>query len=104
MLRGLFFPSRRSSSVWKAEGSAPVRVATAATASRFPAGIGWPRAKRAWRKSAQKAEAQPVGAEFALDLQAMQAQGDFEIRKEIGAEKQTVVMGDVEQLDGEDIR
>ena len=50
------------------------------------------------------AKAQPVGTEFAFDLQAMEAQGNFEIGEEIGAEKQAMVVGDVEQLDGEDVR
>ena len=50
------------------------------------------------------AEAQPIGAKFAFDLQAMQAKRNFEIREVVGAEKQAMVMGDVEQLDGEDVR
>jgi hypothetical protein len=50
------------------------------------------------------AQAQPIGAQFAFDLQAMQAQGNFKVGEEISAEEQAVVLGDVEKLDREDVR
>ena len=50
------------------------------------------------------AEAQPIGAEFAFDLQAMQAQRNFKIREEICAEEQAVMMGDIHQLDRKYVR
>jgi hypothetical protein len=50
------------------------------------------------------AQAQPIGAQFAFDLQAMQTQGNFKVGEEVGAEEQAVMLGDVEKLDGEDVR
>src|SRR5579863_4867648 len=50
------------------------------------------------------AQAQPIGAQFAFDLQTMQAQRNFEIREEVRAEKQAVMAGNIQQLDGEDVR
>ena len=46
----------------------------------------------------------PMLANLWFDLKAMQAQGNFEIREVVGAEQQAMVTGDVEQLDGEDVR
>ena len=49
-------------------------------------------------------ETQPIGAEFALHLQTMQAQRNFKIREEICAEEQAVMVDDIHQLDGKYVR
>ena len=49
------------------------------------------------------AEAQPVGAKFALDLETMEVERDFEVGEEVGAEEDAVAGFHVEEFDGEDI-
>ena len=49
------------------------------------------------------AEAEPVGAEFALDLEAMEVERDFEVGEEVGAEEDAVAGLHVEEFDGEDV-
>jgi hypothetical protein len=49
------------------------------------------------------AEAKPVGAELALDLEAMEMERDFEIGEEVGAEENAVAGFHVEEFDSEDV-
>jgi hypothetical protein len=49
------------------------------------------------------AEAEPVGAEFALDLEAVEVERDFEVGEEVGAEEDAVAGFHVEEFDGEDV-
>ena len=49
------------------------------------------------------AETEPVGAEFALDLKAMEMERDFEVGEEVGAEKDAMAGFHVEEFDGEDV-
>ena len=49
------------------------------------------------------AEAEPIGAEFALDLEAVEVERDFEIGEEVGAVEDTVAGFHVEEFDGEDV-
>jgi len=49
------------------------------------------------------AEAEPVGAEFALDLEAVEVERDFEVGEEVGAEEDSVLRFHVEKFDGEDV-
>jgi hypothetical protein len=49
------------------------------------------------------AEAEPVGAEFALDLKAMEMERDFEVGEEVGAEEDAMAGFHVEEFDGKDV-
>ena len=48
-------------------------------------------------------EAQPIGAQLAFDLKAMQVQRDFEGGEEVFAEEDAVARFHVEEFDGEDV-
>ena len=49
------------------------------------------------------AQAEPIGAQFAFDLEAMLAQRDIQIGEEIVAEENAMALLHVEQFDGEDV-
>jgi len=49
------------------------------------------------------AETEPVGAEFALDLEAMEMEGDIEVGEEVRAVENAVAGFHVEEFDGEDV-
>ena len=49
-------------------------------------------------------EAEPVGAEFALDLETVEMERDIEVGKKVGAEEDAVAGLHVEKFDGEDVR
>jgi hypothetical protein len=49
-------------------------------------------------------EAQPIGAELALDLKAMKVERDFESCKKVFAEQDAVARFHVEEFDGENVR
>jgi len=49
------------------------------------------------------AEAEPVGAEFALDLEAVEVERDFEVGEEVGAKEDAMAGLHVEEFDGEDV-
>ena len=49
------------------------------------------------------AEAEPVGAEFALDLKAMEVKRDFEVSEKVGAVENAVLRLHVEKFNGEDV-
>ena len=49
------------------------------------------------------AETEPVGAELALDLKAVEAERDFEVAEKVGAVEDAVAGFHVEEFDGEDV-
>ena len=49
------------------------------------------------------AEAEPIGAKFALDLGAVKLQGNFEGSEKVVAEKDAVAGFHVQEFDGEDV-
>jgi hypothetical protein len=49
------------------------------------------------------AEAEPVGAELAFDLETVEMERDFEVGEEVGAEEDAVAGLHVEEFDGEDV-
>ncbi len=49
------------------------------------------------------AEAEPVSAEFAFDLEAVEVEWYFEVGEEVGAEEDAMAGFHVEEFDGEDV-